>query len=396
MNEEQERRTVPDSFNFISSLSAGLIWNDAKWIIVSLLLLSFLPLISVSLNVDLYEGLAFQLAQRLVELIVLGSILKRTASGLGVELNFKFGKEFVIAGYLVWFSIFGGLYLALNGQNLLGALGFILFFLGALISVKYFFYHYFLLAGNSYDFKELLQRTEVFSRSNIGLIIKTVWLSFVLSSLLTSVLFSLDPFQQSVTTMLLNSFFGGIYWVISAYLSSVVCLVKENSIQEIEFEGLRPPKFFRSIFSIRKSFVFLLITILLYLFSFYKLANQPPPASFAVIDSRISDNSLVLDLNVNEFNVKSKGFNPYGFSIASLKGTFLNPDKIFPIEVRIEDLEYAVYIKDRKTLPESFKLNLTFETGKTAKVVSQKGDLYLWYLNNKILHLELASSRSSE
>ncbi|MCB0336033.1 MAG: hypothetical protein KDD62_06990, partial [Bdellovibrionales bacterium] len=101
-----------------------------------------------------------------------------------------------------------------------------------------------------------------------------------------------------------------------------------------------------------------------------------------------SDEEIRISLHGKDVNYKHRGLKPYVFHVASDKGTSLNSQLPIPKSVLVNGVPVGLNGLPVYQLAETVDIDLTFDSERTADQVVQLQDVYLWYFNQQLFHLD--------
>ena len=195
---------------------------------------------------------------------------------------------------------------------------------------------------------------------------------------------------------------GKIFWVLCAFLSTAAGMrflgdaewraFKLDPYRDARAETLavRAPRWLTSLFSERQAFRLFIVCLVLQALNLVRIGQTPPSAAIAVKEIEIQGNSVRLSLSLSDERHLLRGFNPFFLRLAGA-----DPHNVVaagPAAVSLGGRRLTPYDNSLLGGMSSAELLIEFSTQRDAAGLKDLRDLYLWYLGNRLLLLDMSSA----
>lgn len=383
------------------SIAAGLIWQD-RAILLPLYLLTIAPMLYASLSnlIDPMSWFYVKAAERLLQLAALyfiGWRALRSLSSTARGVNILSLCVMLIAGLLLWLAFFlPGNLVAAIGQSDASVLSLLLMLPIFIFTYLYYFYFFPLIMHINRP-AAVLHLARSFTRIDKLLPVKVCVAPAGIMYLIQALCYVPFPDGRDFILALTSEIFGGVFWILSAYLSIAcgIVFISDKVWHEAQLVPYRQsrlttlaiqsiswlPNVLRPISGLQM----LAISLLLWTANYARMAEMAPAPSISIKEISLKDERVELKLNLSDSKYRFRGFQPLLFRLAGEQNkTVAAP----PQSARIEGSEQDVRIFFPREKDET-SLSLVFQADRKAEDLRQLEDLYLWYGGAKISLLDM-------
>lgn len=390
------------SFTEITRLTGGFIGSEPLFFLLMIVISSATGVIS-SINPEFLLSYSnYQMIlERGIQLWILYAITKRWKLKLAIQnVNSTIRTEilFVFFGFALWGSIMG----PIVGLTIIKSGSFILLFLlgvGSYYSLIYYFYHIPLIFG-SLSLRHSLQVAKELIEQDRFLPFKIIGSASGITILLFAILSAPYPDGRSVLFNSLALVASGLFWVLSCYLSlAAACLLLSDKYwHEWKLDPYRSSRFetlgkygssiINEILTPKGATIAILLGCMCMAANFFRSQDMPPPSTIIVESATVKDDIVTVKLNLSDEVYSFRGTSPMNFALAGESRAVISavPESVSD-SVSGEDKMFLIP-KDQK----QERITLTFKADRPAEALVALKDLYLWYKNVKISHLQLSRS----
>lgn len=345
-----------------TKLAFGMMKSELIFVIGLCLLTSLIPCLKVyDPQLVVSNIVSLWLIERLIQLSAFLAILERWRRKLGGKT--KKITRFALLGLALWMLNSSFMFLA-------NVYGFILFFLGTVLSYIWYFGLVVVYFGGT------LAEAKNFVSNDKLLPCRIVGISAGIPLLWYGVLYILYPDGRELTSSIFAQGAWGIFWIISSYLTlAYFLLAKPKDFEPYLAQRLETISLQGKITS-KNCITLAMIGGLLIAANTLRSLELPPSPSILIEDVRTEGNNVYLTLDLKDEVFKFTGFVPFYFSLRGGTGTSISKN---PIEVR-ENSKPILFLKRK----DRTKLELSFVTDRSGEGLTGLKDLYLWYKNVKL------------
>ena len=396
--EDSEKKEQISRLEGAYRVGLGLLWQDRFWAIAMLCLTSALPILSY-LRSDTQElpG-GYILSMALIDCLAVYLISVSCLRHLG-----KASLPFISLWGLANIGFGMGLWIIMNGptvvvqsmpaENLSAPLRLsllVIVLISIYFNLRFAFYHFTLAAGFRNSLTEAIKLSANLTKANIFLPVRVVIGPMALMVLLTGIISALAPDGSSLEIDLLSTLLRRAILLPIAYLSCAFAslLLTDSAWRELGLDPYRSSRLstlaFRGspglakLFQPKQALIIVLLGAMVWLGNGLRNFETPPKPSISIIATAAGDNSAQIKLHLADSEFKFRGFNPNWFLIRGAEGTKISSS---PTNVNF-------HISPDRT---SAELSLDFSTEKSAVEIAKLKDLYLWYMNAKLIPLSFTS-----
>lgn len=383
-------------------LAAALIKQDLARL-PALYLLLVLPHLAGMLGIEV-PTMALLFFERACQLIFLSFItlswIERFTHG-AFKIAPRSVAVFFLVGFLVWISLMTPLFTMLvpGLPETYRSLAVFIVVPAIFLVFRYFFYFFPILNGITAPVS-FMQSALTIVRGESYLVIKSAAAALGWFSLLSAATLAFSPDGRSLTVNYLLTLISGVFWFIHCYVSLAISLIYCGEKDWYDY-GLDPyrkgrltgltlsaPAWLSHLLQPRQGLIALTISLLVWFANMISLETGKPAPEIKVVRTEIvSDNSVLLVLELIDEEYRFRGFQPVNFALAG--------EKRAPVS---EVLESAAVIGTegdmRFGLPStasSVNLELKFKTARKAETLRLLEDLYLWYRGYKVAKIDGSS-----
>lgn len=383
----------------IARLTGGFIGSEPLFFLCMLLLSSACGIIgTVKPKILADYSIYMMLVERGIQLSVLYVITKRWKQRLSIQRTdetYYTGVIFTFIGYALWCSIMGplvGLTMIKNGS-------FVLLFLlgvGCYLSLLYYFFHIPLIFG-SLDLKQSLGTAKEIIQSDRMLPFKIIGSAGGITILLYAIISAPYPDGRSVLFSIIALIASSLFWVLTSYLSlAAACFVlsdkywhdwKLDPYRTSRFETLSKhgSSIITEILSPKGSVIALMLGSMCLTANFFRSQDIPPTATILVESATVNEDTVTLKLNLSDEIYSFRGTSPMNLALAGESRSVISPvPEVVTDTVTGEDKRFFIPNNQKQE-----RITVSFKADRSGDALIALKDLYLWYRNVKIAHLEL-------
>lgn len=383
----------------IARLSGGFIGSEPLFFLLMILASSVCGILgTVRPDILVSNSVSLMIIERGIQLSVLYFITRRWKQRLSIQRSRENHFQILIyglVGYCLWFSIMG----PLIGLTMIKDGSFLLLFLlgvGCYLSLQFYFIHIPLIIG-SLTFRQSLGVAKEIIQFDRLLPIKIIGSASGITILLYAIISAPFPDGRSMLFTALAQLASALFWVLSSYLSlAAACLALSDKYwHEWKLDPYRSSRFetlskhgssiVTEILSPKGSIIAIMLGCMCLTANFFRSQDIPPPATIIVESTTVNEDTVTIKLNLSDDTYSFRGTSPMNFALAGESRSVISPvPEVVTDSITGEDKRFFIPNNQKQE-----RITLSFKADRSGDALVALKDLYLWYRNVKIAHLEL-------